>query len=341
MSTGVGYIAAGIAVVFFGSNFVPIKRFETGDGLFFQWVLCSAIWIAGLIVNLARGSPVFEPLAMLGGFLWCCGNICVVPIVRTIGLSLGMLLWGVVNLVMGWSSGNFGLFGLTKDHVSHPALNYVGVGVAMLATVVYAFVKTDARIDVSQEKAVFVQDEEDRSSLINDEVIKPDQGDLFDRMDGWTKRAVGISLSVVSGTLYGFNFDPPQYLMDHGRSPNGLDYVFSHFTGIFATSTFFFLVYCAIKKNKPAVYPMVILPAFASGLMWAVAQICWFIANEDLELVIAFPIISTGPGVVASLWGVLAFKEITGLRNFLILGGAFFLTFTGVALISLSKVKDL
>ena len=30
--TYVGFICAGVAVVFFGSNFVPVKKFETGDG---------------------------------------------------------------------------------------------------------------------------------------------------------------------------------------------------------------------------------------------------------------------------------------------------------------------
>ena len=29
----VGFICAGVAVVFFGSNFVPVKKFETGDGM--------------------------------------------------------------------------------------------------------------------------------------------------------------------------------------------------------------------------------------------------------------------------------------------------------------------
>lgn len=28
----VGFIGAGVAVVFFGSNFVPVKKFDTGDG---------------------------------------------------------------------------------------------------------------------------------------------------------------------------------------------------------------------------------------------------------------------------------------------------------------------
>ena len=27
-----GYIGAMVAIIFFGSNFVPVKRYETGDG---------------------------------------------------------------------------------------------------------------------------------------------------------------------------------------------------------------------------------------------------------------------------------------------------------------------
>ena len=29
----VGFITAGVAVIFYGSNFVPVKKFETGDGM--------------------------------------------------------------------------------------------------------------------------------------------------------------------------------------------------------------------------------------------------------------------------------------------------------------------
>lgn len=27
-----GFITAGIAIVFFGTNFIPVKKFDTGDG---------------------------------------------------------------------------------------------------------------------------------------------------------------------------------------------------------------------------------------------------------------------------------------------------------------------
>lgn len=37
----VGWTGIVIAVLFFGSNFIPIKKYETGDGMFFQFVVCT------------------------------------------------------------------------------------------------------------------------------------------------------------------------------------------------------------------------------------------------------------------------------------------------------------
>ena len=87
------------------------------------------------------------------------------------------------------------------------------------------------------------------------------------------------------------SFTPPhlhhirQYLIDNcgcasltdhnGKQPSTqiLDYVFSHFTGIYLSSIFYFMLYAAVSKNKPMIYPKAILPAFISGLMWSVAQV--------------------------------------------------------------------
>jgi glucose uptake protein GlcU len=332
MSDALGFICAGVAVVCFGSNFVPVKKFETGDGMFFQWVMCTAIWIAGFAVNIYQGFPEFQPLAMLGGFLWCTGNVMVVPIVKMIGLSLGILLWGTANLVMGWSSGTFGLFGLKKETVPLPALNYVGVSLAILSIASYIFVKSEG----SQKK----EEEDEYTNLINGKItpVEDENKNWIENLNPATKRIVGITLSIVSGIFYGVNFDPPTYIMDHGGSQNGLDYVFSHFCGIYITSTLYFVIYCIAKKNKPEIYPECVLPSLLSGLLWSIADICWFIANANLNMVVAFPIISTGPGMVASLWGIFAFREIVGRRNYLILVGAFSLTIAASVLITLSKV---
>lgn len=39
-----------------------------------------------------------------------------------------------------------------------------------------------------------------------------------------------------------------------------LDYVFAHGSGIFLTSTVYFLAYCITMKNKPKLYPETVLP---------------------------------------------------------------------------------
>ena len=67
--TWLGYICAFIAVLCFGTYAVPVGLSPQGDGVFFQWVQCSAILIVGIIIQLAFGGPTyqFEPLAMIGG----------------------------------------------------------------------------------------------------------------------------------------------------------------------------------------------------------------------------------------------------------------------------------
>ena len=37
-----------------------------------------------------------------------------------------------------------------------------------------------------------------------------------------------------------------------------------------------------------------VLPGLASGLMWAIAQVCFFIANSELGASIVFPVLGTG-----------------------------------------------
>jgi len=137
--------------------------------------------------------------------------------------------------------------------------------------------------------------------------------------------------------FYGINFDPPQYILDHTVGTTGIDMAFSHFCGILFTSNLVMIIYCIYKKNKPALYPEAVLPAMVSGLLWAIAQSSFFIANENLELVISFPIISTGPGLVASLWGVFVFGEIKGTRNFIFLSLGFMVVISSVVMIALSK----
>ncbi|XP_030643576.1 transmembrane protein 144-like [Chanos chanos] len=336
-----GLISCAVSVVFYGSNFVPVKKFDTGDGMFFQWVFCAAVWIVSLIANLILNCPKFWPLAMVGGVVWATGNITVVPIVKTIGLGLGLPIWASFNLLMGWASSRFGWFGIESETVNKPALNYSGAGLCLLSAIMFFFVKSDVqRISSEEETPLLIDNINSDSRCSSDE-------SWVDRLRPRTKRIVGSAMAVVAGLLYGSSFIPELYIKYHATDQNStytgasqfdLDYVFAQFSGIFLTSTVYFLIYCGFKKNQPKVFPRAILPGFASGVMWAIATCCWFLANNYLSAVVSFPIITTVPGLIAAVWGVVVFKEVKGLRNYLVLVFAFCLVLAGALLTAFSKL---
>lgn len=66
MSTVIGLLACAISSLFFGSMFVPIKKFNSGDGVFVQWIMGLTIMFVGVIVNFYSNFPSFQPLAMWG-----------------------------------------------------------------------------------------------------------------------------------------------------------------------------------------------------------------------------------------------------------------------------------
>uniref|UniRef100_A0A803V5R8 Transmembrane protein 144 n=1 Tax=Ficedula albicollis TaxID=59894 RepID=A0A803V5R8_FICAL len=320
----IGFTSSTVAVLLFGTNFVPVKKLDTGDGMFFQWILCASIWIVSLVVNLIQNCPRFWPLAMVGGFLWATGNVTVVPIVKTIGLALGLLIWASFNLLTGWASSRFGWFGIDPEEVSRPILNYIGAGLSLISAVIFLFIKTEVQSSSASLESTPLL----RESSIN---VSEDttEDSWVDKFSPAKRRLIGCGLAVVAGILYGSSFVPVLYIKDHGRrnetlyigaSQFDLDYVFAHFSGIFLTSTIYFLIYCAVRKNKPYVYPQAILPGFVSGVLWAIANCCWFLANHYLSAVVSFPIITAG------------------LKNYVLLSVSFCIILAGSLSTAFSKV---
>jgi glucose uptake protein GlcU len=324
VNIGTGYVCCVIAGILFGSNFIPVKKFETGNGIYFQWILCSAIWLAGFIVNAGRAFPPFQPLAMLGGALWCTGNMLTVPIIKLIGMGLGQVIWSDISLAVGWLSGAFGILGVVQQPSPIFSLSVIGTVLALISAVVFSMIRTDLVTTVSLKDA-------DSNMEVKE--------DMFHTLSPLQRKLLGVLLCCIAGCFYGLNFNPPTHIMNtcSSCSQNGLDYVFSHFTGLYLTSTLYFLVYCLATRNHPKFYPQATFPGFISGLMWATAQICWFIANTSLKMVMTYPIISTLPSVVSFFWGVVIFKEFSGRRNYIFFGIAYALSFSSIACTVLSS----
>ena len=92
------------------------------------------------------------------------------------------------------------------------------------------------------------------------------------------------------------------------------------------------------KKNKPDVYVKSILPGFISGLMWGIAQTGWFYANAIVSQVVSYPIISCGPTIISSIWGMTLYKEITGKKNAILIVVVALVLIAGACCIGYSKI---
>lgn len=359
-----------VSVLLFGSNYLPIKRYHVGDGLFFQFCLCGGIYLVGLSINhlhpYSDSPPPFQPLSALGGVAWCTGQLLVVPIVRLIGIAKGLITWGGTAILVGWTCGAFGLLGVRSeaDGIHSWVLNILGLTLALSSLLVSLLLQpTVSSAHATLEEGLLSAESGGQNSIVGHTMpngrscssVKtaaaspPPSG-----IDAWANSmsegqqgALGVCLSVCSGLFYGTNFNGSQYVMDRAgspaypdASPHGLDYAPSQFTGIFLASTSYFGAYVACRHSSRRAWLRreLILPALASGVMWGVADALWFVANEKLGFVIAFPIILAGPGAVASLWGIFYLGELRGHRNYLLSAAVAVLVSAGAVLISLSKL---
>lgn len=312
-----------------------MKKYDSGDGFFFSLVMCLGVWCAGLVVQMIRGSEFYN-ISMLGGAIWSVGNLLCVTIIKRIGMGMGLLIWGCSALVVGWFTGYFGLGNIIaseRDQIKKPVFNILALVFAVTTLALSLMVKPTTDSEQKSKNS-------SSGELLQPLNSNPMGGmDEEEEMDPTYKRLSGTLMAVVAGFFFGSNFDPPTYAQEHyaDASQNALDYVFAHFCGILLTNCLAFCGYCVYKGNKPVINVELCFPAFCSGLLWAVAQIAWFIANVNLGFTSAYPIITTGPGLVGILWGIFYFGEIKGATNYMWVASLFF--FLGLSVICVVQAK--
>ncbi len=199
-----------------------------------------------------------------------------------------------VLLVLGWAVARFGAFQIKPEIPSNPTLNYVGVSLAAISGIFYLFVKNETGNTANQDQENLIENNDPNDFTSLNEIINvsstdtgQQSGNYLDRLDPNMNRIFGTTMAVLAGILYAFTFTPALYIQDNyeNASQNALDYVFSLYTGIYVVSITYFTIYCILKKNKPVIYPRVILPGLAAGLMWGIGNSSFFLANNALTQV--------------------------------------------------------
>ncbi|PIO73602.1 hypothetical protein TELCIR_04421 [Teladorsagia circumcincta] len=72
--TATGLVSATLATALYGSCYVPVRWFEAGDGMYFQWLMCIGQLISGVGVLALTGWPPIYPLALCGGMFFAIGS---------------------------------------------------------------------------------------------------------------------------------------------------------------------------------------------------------------------------------------------------------------------------
>jgi hypothetical protein len=168
-------------------------------------------------------------------------------------------------------------FGIKKEEPSNSTLNYIGVFLALLSIFFYLFVNSNTAsgdvLDPESSSTTIATNEDDEENLVNEttttdlvEAANSGEDDIIDRLHPFVKRALGTVLAVITGILFGQSNTPILYANEHFKiAGNYLDYLFSFYLSIFFTTLGLFVIYTLLKKNKPDVYPQIILPALISG----------------------------------------------------------------------------
>lgn len=212
--------------------------------------MCAAIWVCGMAyytgLCVADGEcPSFQPLAMLGGAIWCTGNLLCVPVIKAIGMGLGLSLWCGSSLLCGWASAHFGILGVSADPApARPALQYAGVAIAALAILVFASINpsssgTDSNTNgasnakgrdedgvvvslLSGESSALRHDRDGHAplSLQVESASRPspsaatngeeDDASWVDALPAGVRKVVGVVLALFAGIFFGVNFNPAQ-----------------------------------------------------------------------------------------------------------------------------------
>ncbi len=138
MDTKLGLISVLVAIIGWGSYFVPMKRIQKYDPYFFQFVMCIAIFVSSVLVSFFSKNIVYSYFGILSGILWATGNLLSIFAVQNSGLSKAAPLWmgGAIFISFIW-----GLFFFKED--LNPCLALVGVVVLVLGIFLISLINED------------------------------------------------------------------------------------------------------------------------------------------------------------------------------------------------------
>jgi len=216
-----------------------------------SWAMACGILLVGFVVFAIRGFNTAgfadNGFAMLGGAIWATGNLACPMIIQRIGMGLGLLVWGMVNMLTGWATGHFGLCpGIPKETVEYPLLNWIGLAGTIVALLFFTQVDSsapadgetasarDLALDLEKERGATTAPPGPSAEVTTGSGPPPGPGarsitneggqtplvasdSAIDREVSSDQWLLGFVLALIAGVFFGSNFDPPTILEQRAK----------------------------------------------------------------------------------------------------------------------------
>lgn len=350
VSFGIGLVCATACSVFYGVQYVPCKKYNTYDGCVFQWFMACGIMLGGVLLEIVGllwlDWPSTDPQVLLYGvacgLIWGFANSLVIPLLHLTGLALGFTLYHIINLMTGYMTSRFGLFGMQQDSGKIPLLRDMGVVVLIISFIALCFVEPE-----NEQKEISKKADAPTPDEIADETgsqTPPFRNKEKEYFSIWidnqkTRRIVGIVLAVFAGIATGLNtmpFDLWKHNTPEGPRMSDIQFVFSQCLGVFLMSSMLYWLQASYATFRgKLVHHVPIRPAIIGGLLWVAGDITMLFAISGVGYAAGYTIGAVGPTLVASCISFFVYKEIKARRSRIYFASAFALQLAGVLMICL------
>ncbi|KAJ5068548.1 hypothetical protein M0811_02490 [Anaeramoeba ignava] len=314
-----GWVSVILAILTFGSFAVPLKMKKTKKlkipQMVFQLPISISIFLTGFLV-LTYNKWEFTYFGIIGSALWVPANCFALLAFSKIGISIGQSILGSVTITVSFVWGSI----LPGHTPKNQILSIVFVICLVLVVSLFGFIKPN---QIEEEK----KGEIEMIDFVNEELENPQKK----TQKNVSKKdfIIGILSAIICGLLNGSMMVPLSYVPSES---NGIIYIVSFGIGtIIVTPIIFFIFYfVGIIRNKcnPTKKPFLklsdlkikkaMIPGMISGIFWSLGNFfATYATLSPLGMSQGFSLTQLAV-VVASLWGIFVFKEISGKKNLII-----------------------
>ena len=123
MSATIGFLGALVAIILWGTYFVPMKKVKDFDPFYYQLLMCNSIFLSSLVLAILLNAASISIFGFISGIMWTIGNVLSVFAVKYSGLAksapiwmssviMTSFFWGVIYFKEALNSISYGLAGI-------------------------------------------------------------------------------------------------------------------------------------------------------------------------------------------------------------------------------------